>query len=307
MTGALLARVGDKAPVLEVLGSDQAPVVHDPARRPIAPSFYGDLVAVATDTARRDFETQGKRAPRSIRLSGHPRGRAVLARRGTGSTSRRTTTSCWCSTASAASSSAAIDLPGPARGFAATASASGCWSGRPRATPPGSSTSARAGSPDRGRQVGRGPARRRLAQHPAGPARQGCRRARPRRRGLSRDRAREGRRRRRVAAGRVAPGAGRRERRPARFRALAARRQRPGPRRRSTCRSAARRTRPGRTSWPRSCGRPACPPRCWRRPRSDEAHRVVLGPYATREQAEETGRKIGMPSFVVAAQDAPDR
>jgi hypothetical protein len=41
--------------------------------------------------------------------------------------------------------------------------------------------------------------------------------------------------------------------------------------------------------------------------RGDEAHRVVLGPYATREQAEETGRKIGMPSFIVAAQDAPDR
>ena len=41
--------------------------------------------------------------------------------------------------------------------------------------------------------------------------------------------------------------------------------------------------------------------------RSDEAHRVVLGPYATREQAEETGRKIGMPSFVVTGADAPER
>ena len=41
--------------------------------------------------------------------------------------------------------------------------------------------------------------------------------------------------------------------------------------------------------------------------RSDEAHRVVLGPYATREQAEETGRRIGMPSFVVSGADAPDR
>jgi cell division septation protein DedD len=41
--------------------------------------------------------------------------------------------------------------------------------------------------------------------------------------------------------------------------------------------------------------------------RGDEAHRVVLGPYATREQAEETGRRIGMPSFIVSAQDAPDR
>ncbi|HYC32576.1 MAG TPA: SPOR domain-containing protein, partial [Gemmatimonadales bacterium] len=41
--------------------------------------------------------------------------------------------------------------------------------------------------------------------------------------------------------------------------------------------------------------------------RSDEAYRVVLGPYATREQAEETGRTIGMPSFVVTPSDAPSR
>ena len=41
--------------------------------------------------------------------------------------------------------------------------------------------------------------------------------------------------------------------------------------------------------------------------RSDEAYRVVLGPYATREQAEETGRKLGMPSFIVTAQDQPAR
>ena len=33
MTGALLARVGEKAPVLEVLGSDQAAGVHHAARR----------------------------------------------------------------------------------------------------------------------------------------------------------------------------------------------------------------------------------------------------------------------------------
>ena len=41
--------------------------------------------------------------------------------------------------------------------------------------------------------------------------------------------------------------------------------------------------------------------------RSDEAYRVVLGPYATREQAEETGRRIGMPSFVVTPSDPPSR
>jgi hypothetical protein len=37
--------------------------------------------------------------------------------------------------------------------------------------------------------------------------------------------------------------------------------------------------------------------------RSDDVYRVVLGPYATREQAEATGRTIGMPSFIVTAQD----
>jgi hypothetical protein len=41
--------------------------------------------------------------------------------------------------------------------------------------------------------------------------------------------------------------------------------------------------------------------------RSDEAYRVVLGPYTTREQAEATGRGIGMPSFVVTAQDSPSQ
>ena len=41
--------------------------------------------------------------------------------------------------------------------------------------------------------------------------------------------------------------------------------------------------------------------------RSDEAYRVVLGPYATREQAEETGRGIGMPSFVVTTKDSPSQ
>jgi hypothetical protein len=37
--------------------------------------------------------------------------------------------------------------------------------------------------------------------------------------------------------------------------------------------------------------------------RSGELFRVVLGPYGTREQAEETGRKLGMPSFIVSAQE----
>ena len=152
-----------------------------------------------------------------------------------------------------------------------------------------------------------GSARRRVAQHAAGPARQGCRRAGPRRRGLSGDRTREGRRRRRVAAGRVAPGAGRPRatcrRTPRRWPAPTAARAGIG----LPAGRAARRTRPGPTSWPRSCGRPACPPRCSRRRGATRRTAWCSVPYATREQAEETGRKIGMPSFIVSAQDAPDR
>jgi len=30
----------------------------------------------------------------------------------------------------------------------------------------------------------------------------------------------------------------------------------------------------------------------------EEAYRVVLGPYATREEAEETARSLGRPSFI---------
>jgi cell division septation protein DedD len=35
---------------------------------------------------------------------------------------------------------------------------------------------------------------------------------------------------------------------------------------------------------------------------AEESYRVVLGPFRTREAAEETGRRLGMPSFVITAQ-----
>lgn len=35
---------------------------------------------------------------------------------------------------------------------------------------------------------------------------------------------------------------------------------------------------------------------------AEETYRVVLGPFRTREAAEETGRRLGMPSFVITAQ-----
>jgi cell division protein FtsN len=34
-----------------------------------------------------------------------------------------------------------------------------------------------------------------------------------------------------------------------------------------------------------------------------DPYRVVLGPYPSREQAEETGRSLGMPYFVINATD----
>jgi hypothetical protein len=50
----------------------------------------------------------------------------------------------------------------------------------------------------------------------------------------------------------------------------------------------------------KSAGLPASvlPPRS-----GEEAHRVVIGPYATREQAEATGRTLGMPSFVISSEE----
>ncbi len=52
----------------------------------------------------------------------------------------------------------------------------------------------------------------------------------------------------------------------------------------------------------KAAGLPASvlPPRA-----GEEAYRVVLGPYATREQAEATGKSLGMPSFVITPQDQP--
>ena len=238
MTGALLARVGDKAPGARGARLGPAPGVHHPARR----SRCAELLR---RPRRGGHRHRGRHVPdpgqeRRPSRSGSRATRVPCCSRrpATGSTSRRTTTSCSCSTASAASSSAAIDLPGPGQGrSAATGSASGCWCGPP------TGDSAWVIDVGRGRmrgavaaKWGAGPARRRLAQHAAGSARQGRRRARPRRQGHSRDRPGEGRRRRRMAAGRVAPGAGRRGDGRRRIRGAGRRRQRQGRARRCTSR-----------------------------------------------------------------------
>lgn len=40
---------------------------------------------------------------------------------------------------------------------------------------------------------------------------------------------------------------------------------------------------------------------------ADESYRVVLGPFHTRDEAEETSRRLGMPSFVITAQGDSSR
>jgi hypothetical protein len=37
----------------------------------------------------------------------------------------------------------------------------------------------------------------------------------------------------------------------------------------------------------------------------DDVYRVVVGPYATRDQADSASRKLGMPSFVVSIPGSP--
>ena len=39
----------------------------------------------------------------------------------------------------------------------------------------------------------------------------------------------------------------------------------------------------------------------------DDVYRVVLGPYATREAAEDAGKKVGMPSFIITVADSTAR
>ena len=40
---------------------------------------------------------------------------------------------------------------------------------------------------------------------------------------------------------------------------------------------------------------------------TEDGYRVVLGPYASRDEAEATGRKLGRPFFIYQPDQAPDR
>ncbi len=306
MTGALLARVGDKAPVLEVLGSDQAPVSTTLPSEAIAPSFYGDLVAAATDTAVVIYETQGKRPPRSMRVSGHPRD-VLFSPSGHRLYVAQDDDKLLVFDRFGGEQLVAIDLPGPAR--ALRGDRFGQW----LLVRPGAGDSVWVVDIGRNRFAG-AVAAKWGADLPAV--------ASPNtllvRRGgdvLALDLARDGF----PEAGRVKDGAADewlpiawRPVRDAQSDAAADSAVLAGADTGQAAASVYLQVSSSQNPvWAKelaeklqAAGLPASvlPPT-----RGDEAHRVVLGPYATREQAEETGRKIGMPSFIVSGQDAPDR
>jgi hypothetical protein len=307
MTGALLARVGEHAPVLEVLGSDQPPVSTALPSDRIAASFYGDLVAVATDTGVVVYETQGKRPPTTIPVPG--KAQAVLF---SPSGHRLYITSdrdeLLVIDRYSRTRLHQIDLPGPAKGLR------GDRFGQWLLVQPAVGDSAWVVDIGRGRLRGSVPARwSRDLPAVASPNTLLVRRGKD---VVAVDLSDEGF----PETGRIEGGAGDawlplawRPARDAEGDILAD----------SAALAAAADSGTGRPTvylqvsssqnpaWAQelaqklqAAGLPASvlPP-----VRGDEAHRVVLGPYATREQAEETGRRIGMPSFIVSAQDAPER
>ena len=306
MTGALLARVGEKAPVLEVLGSDQAPVSTTLPSDHIAPTFYGDLVAVATDTAVILYETQGKRPPRSIRLAGHPRA-VLFSPSGHRLYVAQENGTLLVLDRDSGDRLAAIELPGPAKGLR------GDRFGQWLLVQPALGDSAWVIDIGRGQLSGTVPARW-AADLPAvaSPNTLLVRRGKD---VAALDLASDGF----PESGRVASGAA------DDWLAVAWRPARDvesdvtadsttvasadsGAAAASVYLQVSSSQNP---TWAnelaeklRGAGLPAS---VLAPTRGDDAHRVVLGPYATREQAEETGRKIGMPSFIVSGQDAPDR
>ena len=73
MGGSLIARLAGNKSTLEVLGSDRAATSTPLAGGSVATSLYGDLVAVAADTAVVIYDPTAKRAPLVVRVSGHAR------------------------------------------------------------------------------------------------------------------------------------------------------------------------------------------------------------------------------------------
>ncbi|MBA3496598.1 MAG: SPOR domain-containing protein [Gemmatimonadales bacterium] len=306
MTGALVARVGEQAPVLEVLGSDRAPVSTTLPSDRMTPSFYGDLVAVATDTAVILYSTQGKNAPKSIRLSGRPKA-VLFSPSGHRLYVAQDDDALIVLDRFSGERLAAIELPGRAK------SLRGDRFGQWLLVQPATGDSAWVIDVGRGRLSGAVAARwsgdlPAVASPNALLVRRGTDVAAL---DLASETFRE--------AGRVDGGAADewlpiawRPARDAESDATADTTALVDPDSGKGGASVYLQVSSSQNpTWARELAdklRAAGLPATVLGPaRSDEAHRVVLGPYATREQAEETGRKIGMPSFVVSGTNGPNR
>ncbi len=305
MSGTLLARLEGRTPRLEMLGSDQPPESVPIPEGSISTSLWGDLVAVAADSAVVLYQTQGKQVTHSIPVSGHARA-VLFSPSGHRIYVARDAEELLILDRFSGEELDEIELPGPAAGLRSDAygqwilarpvAGDSAWvvdvgAGRyagtakveweadlPVVVPPGALVTRRGqdvvaldlntqGFPERGR-VAKG-ARDTwlpLAWHPEQDEGPAE---------LADTMA--------LAAGDSLPAA--------RVYLQVSSSQNPA--------WADELSQKLKTAGlPASVLAPA---------RSDEAYRVVLGPYPTREQAEETGRRIGMPSFVVTAPDASAR
>ncbi|HEX3273891.1 MAG TPA: SPOR domain-containing protein [Gemmatimonadales bacterium] len=306
MTGAVLARIGDKAPVLEVLGPDQAPTTATLPSDRMAPSFYGDLVAVATDTAVILFQTQGKNEPLSIRMSGHPRA-VLFSPSGHRVYVAQDQPELVVLDRFGGERLSSIDLPGPAK--ALRNDRFGQW----LLVQPAEADSVWVIDVGRWRLAG-AVASQWASDLPAvaSPSTLLVRRGKD---VVALDLAAKGF----PVTGRVEDGAADAwlavPWRPARDAEAALAADTTAAAGADSGKAAAavylQVSSSQNPAWAseladklRAAGLPAS---VLAPSRSDEAHRVVLGPYPTREQAESTARKIGMPSFVVSGQDDQNR
>jgi hypothetical protein len=305
MAGTLLARIGGKRPALELLGSDQPPTSVPLPDGHIASSYWGDLVAVAADSAVVIYPLQGKGTPHSFRVSGHARA-TLFSPSGHRIYVARDRDDLVVFDRFAGEQLGTIELPGPARDLRGDAY------GRWIMVRPIVGDSVWIVDVGTGRYLGSAATEwDNDLPTVAAPATLLTRNGRD---VVAHDLAAKGM----PESGRVEGGAGD-------FWMTVAWRP---PQEGETVVAADSTLTGGRDTtgaatiflqvsssqnptWAnelsdklRSAGLPASvlAPK-----RSDEAYRVVLGPYPTREQAESTGRKIGMPSFIVTAQDGSDR
>jgi len=302
MDGALLAWLGGDKPVLEYLGSDQAPSSTPLPSGPVAFSFLGDLAAVAADTAVVLYAPQLKSQPRSIPISGDARA-AMFSPSGHRLYVARAAAPLLVLDRMDGTPLREIELPGPARELR------GDMYGKWLLVRPEQGDSAWVIDVGTGKYVGSTPVRwtddlPAIAPPNALLVRRGADLA-------ALDLSAPGF----TEVGRIEGGAAdfwlpiawqpaQETELPFEADSAALAAADSGPARPSVYLQVSSSQNPvWANELSAKLGAAGLPASVLAPRRSEEVYRVVLGPYATREQAEATGRKIGMPSFIVTAQE----